>query len=105
MSLVAGPPDNVRAAMLTATSFVVMWDLSTSTDVTGYILSYSTDASYISKRDQMRSVMISNRGATSITLANLEENTPYAITVQSDSSGILSSPSNVVPVTTLTDGK
>ena len=100
-----GSPDNVRAVMLTATSVVVMWDQSPSTDVTGYLISYSTDASYISESDRMRSVMVTGHSTTNITLTDLEENTPYTITVQSNSSGRLSAPSVVVSVTTLTDGK
>ena len=92
--------------MLTATSVVVMWDQSPSTDVTGYLISYSTDASYISESDRMRSVMVTGRSTTSVTLTNLEENTPYTITVQSDSSiDGLSAASDIVSVTTLTDGK
>ena len=91
--------------MLTATSVVVMWDLSPSTDVTGYLISYSTDASYISESDRMRSIAVRPRAMTSITLTNLEENTPYTITVQSDSRDGLSAPSDAVSVTTLTDGK
>jgi len=91
--------------MLTATSVLVMWDLYPSTDVTGYLISYSTDASYISKSDRMRSVMVNGRGTTSITPTKLEENTPYSITVQSDSSDGLGVPSEVVSLTTLTTGK
>ena len=101
----AGPPDNVRTSMLRATSVVVMWDQSPSTDVTGYLISYSTDASYISESDRMRSVMATGRSTTSVTFTNLEENTLYTITVQSDSSDEFSAPSDVVLVTTLTDGK
>ena len=100
-----GSPDNVRAVMLTATSVVVMWDQSPSTDATGYFISYSTDASYISDSDRMRSIAVSPHTKTSITLTNLEENTPYTITVQIDSRYGLSSPSDAVSVTTLTDGK
>ena len=92
--------------MLTATSVVVMWDQSLSTDVTGYLISYSTDASYISESDRIRSVMVNGRSTTSVTFTNLEENTPYTITVQSDSSiDGLSVASDIVSVTTLTDGK
>ena len=102
---VAGPPDNVRTTGLTATSVVVMWDQSLSANVTSYLISYSTDASYISESDRMRSVMVAGHMFTSIALTNLEENTPYTITVQSNTSGRLSAPSDVVSVTTLTDGK
>ena len=102
---VAGPPDNVRTTMLTTTSVLIMWDQSPSTDVIGYLISYSTDASYISESDRMRSIVVSPRTMTSITLTDLEENTPYTITVQRNSSDGLSAPSDVVSVTTLTDGK
>jgi len=91
--------------MSTTTSVLVMWDQSPSTDVIGYLILYSTDASYISESDRMRSIVVSPRTMTSITLTDLEENTPYTITVQSNSSGRLSAPSVVVSVTTLTDGK
>ena len=87
--------------MLRATSVVVMWDQSPSTDVTGYLISYSTDASYTSGGN----VMVSSHAITSFLITGLEENTPYTITVQSNSSGGLGAPSNVVSVTTLTDGK
>ena len=82
-----------------------MWDQSLSTDVTGYLISYSTDASYISESDRIRSAMVAGSSTTSVILTNLEENTPYSITVQSDSSDGLSAPSDVVSVTTLTDGE
>jgi len=101
----AGPPNNVRTTMLTATSVVVMWEQSLSTDVTGYLILYSTDASYISQSDRMRSVIVNGHSTTSVTLTDLEENTLYTITVQSDSSDGLSAPSVVVSVTTLTNGK
>jgi len=91
--------------MLTTTSVVIMWDQSPSTDVTGYLISYSTDASYISESDRMRSMMVTGRSTTSVALTNLEENTPYTITVESISSDELSAPSEAISVTTLTDGK
>ena len=51
-------------------------------------------------------MIVTGRSTTTVTLTNLEENTPYTITVQSDStSDGLSAPSGVVSVTTLTDGK
>ena len=77
------------------------WDQSPSTKVTGYLISYTTTASYISGG----SVMVLGRSTTSVTLTNLEESTPYTITVQTDSSGTLSVNSDVVSVTTSTDGK
>ena len=50
-------------------------------------------------------MMVTGRSITSVTLTNLEENTPYNITVQTDSSGTLSVNSDVVSVTTWKDGK
>ena len=91
--------------MLTATSVVVMWDQSPSADVTDYLISYSTNASYISESDRMKSVMVNGRSTTSVALTNLEENTFYTITVESNSVEGPSAPSDVVSVTTLTDGK
>ena len=91
--------------MLTATSVVVMWDQSPSTDVTGYLISYSTDASYISESDRMRSAMATGRSTTSIILTNLEESTLYTIHIVAESDEGPSAPSDVVSVTTLTDGK
>jgi len=91
--------------MLMSTSVVVMWDQSPSSDVTDYLVSYSTDASYISESDRMKSVMVGGQGTTSVTLTNLEENTPYTITVQADSSDGLSASSNELSITTLTAGK
>jgi len=85
----------------TPRSVEVTWDQSASTDATGYLISYITTASYTSGG----SVMVTSRSTTSVILSNLEENTPYTITVQTDSSGTLSVNSDVVPVTTWTDGK
>ena len=87
--------------MTTPRSVEVTWDQSASTDATGYLISYITTASYTSGG----SVMVTSRSTTSVILSNLEENTPYTITVQTDSSGTLSVNSDVVPVTTWTDGK
>jgi len=103
--IVAGPPTGVRTTRLMSTDVVVIWDRSPSSGVTGYLVSYSTDASYISESNRMSSVIVNSRSITSITLTNLEENTPYNITVQTDSSGTLSVNSDVVSVTTWTDGK
>ena len=61
---------------------------------------YQTITSYASAGK----LMVTGRRTTSVTLSDLEENTPYNITVQSNSSGILSTPSDVVSVTTLSDG-
>ena len=90
------------ARALTTRSVQVTWTLSTSPNVTGYLISYTTDASYISDG----SVMVSGNSATSGTLNNLEEGTTYTITVQATTSNnIRSGNSNEVTVTTYTAGK
>ena len=94
-------PTNARATMLTPRSIQVTWTPSSSPDVTSYLISYTTTASYTSDG----SVMVSGNSAASGTLNNLEEGTTYTITVQSSSSGVLSGNSNAETVTTYTDGK
>ena len=99
------PPTNVRATVLTPRSVEVTWTLSSSPDVTGYIISYTTTAEYIDMNDRSGSVMVSGSSATSHTLSNLEEATLYTITVQAITSNIRSGNSNAVSVITYTDGK
>lgn len=95
--VVEQPPTNVSAVVISSRRVRVTWDHSLSSDVTGFFIAYT---SYASRRSMM--VL----GAKTVgTLINLEENTPYNITVQTDSSGTLSSPSGVVSVTTWTAGK
>ena len=48
-------------------------------------------------------MILTGHSTISSTLNNLEENTPYTITVQTDSSGTLSVNSDLVSVTTWTD--
>jgi len=96
--VVHGPPDNIRVTVTSLRSVEVTWDKSSADDVTGYVISYSTTASYTSGG----SVMVTGLSATSVTL---EENTPYTITVQTDSSGTLGVNSDAVSVTTWTAGK
>jgi len=93
-----GPPTGVRTTRLMSSSVVVMWDQSPSSDVSGYRVSYSTGATYVSESDRMNSVMVGGR-------VTLEKNTPYTITVQADSSDGLSINSDVVSILTLTAGK
>ena len=100
-SVTIQPPTNVRATMVGPRSVQVTWTLSSSSDVTGYLISYTTTASYTSGG----SVMVSGGSATRDTLNNLEENTLYTITVQATSNNGMSANSNAVPVTTDTDGK
>ena len=92
------PPTNVRATMLTPRSVEVTWTLSSSPDVTGYIISYTTTALYTSGGSER--VNITTRG----TLNNLEEYTTYTITVQATTSHYGDN-SGAVSVTTYTDGK
>ena len=96
-------PTNVSATVLTPRSVAVTWNPSHSlTNVTGYVISYTTTASYTVGGN----VTINGRTTTRGNLTNLEENTPYTITVQAISStGLISDNSNVVLVTTYTDGK
>ena len=87
--------------MLTPRSVEVTWEPSTSSDVTGYLISYTTTASYTSGG----SVTVNDDSTTSGTLTNLEEDTLYTITVQATSDNRMSANSNEVPVRTYTDGK
>ena len=94
-------PTNVTAVVLTPHNVEVTWDQSLSTDVTGYLISYTTTASYTSGG----SVMVDGIDNTSYTLTNLEENTLYTITVQATTDDIRISPYSIaVTVTTNTDG-
>ena len=94
------PPTNVRATVLTPRSVEVTWTVSSSSDVTGYLISYTTTAEYTSGG----SVTVNGRSTTSHTLSNLEEGTFYTITVQANSNNGNAN-SDPVSVTTYTDGK
>jgi len=95
------PPTNIRATVLTPRSVEVIWDVSSSSGVTGYLISYTTTASYTSGGN----VTVSG-GSTSGTLTNLEEDTLYTITVQAIGiNNRMSVNSNEVSVITYTDGK
>ena len=98
-------PTDVRATVLTPRSVEVTWTLSSSPDVTGYLISYTTTASYIDMSNRSRTMMVSGNGVARDTLTNLEENTLYTITVQATSNNGMSANSNVVSVTTYTNGK
>ena len=96
------PPTNVRATVVTSRSIQITWGPSTSSDVTGYLISYTTTASYTSGG----SVTVNDGSTTSGSLTNLEEYTLYTITVQATTSdNRMSANSNEVPVRTYTDGK
>ena len=93
---------NVQATMVMPRSVVVTWTVSSSPDVTGYIISYTTTASYTSGG----SVRVNQRTTTRGTIMNLEEATAYIITVQATTSdNTMSGNSNAVSVTTSSVGK
>ena len=88
--------------MLTSRSIVITWVSSSSSDVTGYLISYITTASYASGG----SVAVDNHRTASYTLTNLEEGALYTITVQAiDNINTVSANSNEISVRTYTDGK
>ena len=96
------PPSTVRATVLTSRSVAVIWKPSSSSNVTGYLISYTTAASYASGG----SVTVNGGSTKSGTLTNLEEDTLYTITVQATTSdNRMSANSNEVSVRTYTDGK
>ena len=99
------PPTNIRATVLTPRSVEVTWTVSSSPDVTGYIISYTTTAEYIDINDRSDSVIVNSNTATSHTLNNLEEGTPYDIGVRAITNDGRMSGNIVVSVTTYTDGK
>ena len=95
-------PINVTATVLTPCSINGTWDQSLFSDISGYLISYPTNTSYTSGG----SVAVDGVDNTSYTLGNLEENTPYTITVQytTDDDDKISTYSIAVTVTTFTDG-
>ena len=98
------PPTTVTAMVLTSRSIQITWETSSSTGVTiiGYLISYTTTASYTSGGN----VTVNGGSTTSGTLTNLEEDTLYTITVQAiTSDNTISANSNEVSVRTYTDGK
>ena len=96
------PPTNVRPTVITSRSIQITWEPSSSSDVTGYLISYNTTASYTSGGN----VTVNGDNTTSGTLTNLEEDTLYTITVQATTSdNRMSANSNEVSLITYTDGK
>ena len=97
-------PTDVRATVLAPRSIQVTWTLSSSSDVTSYLILYTTTASYISMNNRNQSMPVDD--TTSGILTDLEEGTTYTITVQAiASNNIRSNNSNAVTVTTYTAGK
>ena len=78
-----------------------MWSPSSLFGITGYIISYTTNASYTNGG----SVRVTGGGTTSYILTNLEENTHYIITVQATSNISISPASNKVSIITSSDSK
>ena len=91
--------------MLTPRSVEVTWTVSSSPDVTGYTVSYTTSVDYIDISSRSGSVMVSGNSATSHTLSNLEENTLYTIGVRGTADDGRRSGNIEESVTTYTDGK
>ena len=69
-------PTNVKATVLTPNSVEVTWDQSLN--VTGYLISCATTASFAGGKN----VTVNGGDTTNHTLTDLVENTPYDITVQ-----------------------
>ena len=90
-------PTNIRVKVLTAHKIEVTWNQSSTSGVTGYLISYTTTPSYASDE----SVTVNDGSTTSHTLTNLKENTLHTITVQATTSDKRKScSSNEVSVTT-----
>ena len=87
--------------MLTSRSVVVTWKPSSSSYITGYLISYITNASYTNGR----SVIVDGGSTASYTLINLEEDTFYNIAIQATTKNNVSANSDEVLVRTYTDGK
>ena len=99
----ADAPSNVIATVLTSRSVQVTWDPPAPvSNVTSYIIVFTTTASYASDG----SLTVHGYNTTRDILNNLEENTLYTIIVQAfaNSSG-RSGDSEEATVTTYTDGK
>ena len=96
------PPTNVRATVVTSRSIQITWGPSSSSDVTSYLISYTTTGSYTSGGN----VTVNGGSTTSGSLTNLEEYTLYTITVQATTSDNRMSANSIeVSVRTYTDGK
>ena len=87
--------------MLTPRNVLVTWDQSPSPNVTGYLILYTTTISYAIDGN----VTVNGSSNISATLTDLEENTPYTITVRATNNSGMSGDSNAVSVTTYTASK
>ena len=91
----------IDAMVLTPRSVQVTWNAFHSSCITGYVISYFTNASYTTGGD----VIVNDVNQTSYTLTNLEEYTEYYITLRAISNIGTSDNNNGVAVTTYTDCK
>ena len=93
-------PTNVKAMVLTLNRVEVTWDQSS--DVTDYLISCTSPASYAGNK----SVKVNGGDTTIYTLTDLLENTRYDITVQGlTNDGRKSDPNSKVSITTQKAGK
>ena len=92
---------DVNAMMLTPRSVEVTWNTFNSSCITGYLISYFSNASYTSGGN----IIVNDTNQTSYTITNLEEYTEYDIIVRVISNIGISDNSNGVTVTTYTDSK
>ena len=91
-----------RAIALTPSSVEITWKVSSTSGIIGYLISYTTTASYTSGGN----VTVNGGSTTSHTLTNLEEDILYTITVHATSrDNRMSANSNEVSVRTYADGK
>ena len=92
---------DVNAMVLAPRSVEVTWNTFHSSCITGYLISYFSNASYTSGGN----ITVNDTNQTSYTLTNLEEYTEYDIIVRVISNIGISDNSNGVTVTTYTDSK
>ena len=87
---------------MTSRSVEVTWGaFPVSSGITGYLIAYTTTASYASGD----SVMVNGAATASYTFTDLEEYTNYTITVRATSNSGMSESSNEVLITTYIAGK
>ena len=92
---------DIHAMVITPRSVQVTWHAFHSSCITGYIISYSTNASYTSGGN----ITINDANQANYNLTNLEEYTEYYIIVRVISNIGTSDNSNGVTVATYTDSK
>ena len=95
------PPNNVKVTVLAPNIVEVSWDPFVSTEVTSYLITYTTTAVYTTGG----SITVYRHNVSKVLLTSVEENTSYNITVQTVSVNIVSRPSSVASVITWASGK